>query len=158
MDVVDHNPQVIDSIRTNPYYFVPFQYKNTPLETTPYRFISRCTTVPDPQFPHRRILKNSPKSHQVNLFEMDFTKFDYKNDYYDVIISLNSLFYLFKSKGFSGHEYSYLKTLVSSLKIGGKLFIDNKTFDWFQDWKQKGISNIVVTEITFNLFSITRVS
>jgi len=156
LHVVDHNPQVIEAVKKGSIYYIPFQYQNTKLEDTPYRYIARVSSVPNPDFWHQRYFDFSQTSHDVELFQIDFTQFNYRECHYDVIVALNSLYYLFKNEDFQDHVHCYFVKLISSLKIGGILFIDNKTCDWFIKSGANKLQNITVRELHFTMFAVTK--
>jgi len=97
--------------------------------------------------------------HNLQTFSGDFSKFNYPPDHFDVIVALNSVYYMFNQNTFQDQIYPYFKTLVSSLKIGGILFLDKMTFSFLGQHKEEGITNINLKNLggfPIQIFQITR--
>jgi hypothetical protein len=101
-----------------------------------------------------------PLSHTTNWFISDFTQFQYETEKYNVIVALNSLFYLFNNPKFEDkYHYIFFKTLIHSLVISGVLFVDKITYNSLKDWAQNDINNIEVKNLggfPNNIFKIMR--
>lgn len=118
-------------------------------------------STPDPTVPNQAIF-TPPEKHSCNLIESDFATFSFGEKKYDVIIALNSVFYLLNNPKFEQqYHYPFFAKLINSLKIGGNLFFDKITHDILRQWKENGIDNISVKNLggfpNF-MFRITRIN
>eukprot|EP01121_Diplochlamys_sp_Union-15-3_P020877 TRINITY_DN828_c0_g1_i1.p1 TRINITY_DN828_c0_g1~~TRINITY_DN828_c0_g1_i1.p1 ORF type:complete len:237 (-),score=34.19 TRINITY_DN828_c0_g1_i1:49-759(-) len=152
-DVVDHDDQVLKAVKENKFYRVPDltvgkgrtdDERNAKM---PALEILLSVTSQDPNDPTQRIMDFSKTKHTLHTHQCDFTKFPFENSKYDVIVGLNSVFYLFNMPEFFNFTYAFLGKLINSLKIGGWLFFDKITYDIVSDWEKHGISGINVTNI-----------
>jgi len=106
----------------------------------------------------KRFIDTTHMKHNLQTYSGDFSKFNYPRDHFDVIVALNSVYYMFNQKTFQD-QIPFFKTLISSLKIGGILFLDKMTFSFLGQYKEEGITNINLKNLggfPIQIFQITR--
>jgi len=158
--LVDHNPVVLDSVKKSKIYYYPEDTKGFPEDRMKIlECVKDKTSVPDESYPNQRYMDFTIPKHTLTLKESDFTAFDYGEQVYDIVIALNSVFYLLNNPKFLPYHFTYFKTLINCIKVGGFLFFDKVTYDILHDWKNNNIDNIDVKNLggfpNF-MFKITR--